>query len=195
MLLLARFTITSYLVFSLPSTYIVSNIRLLLLTSLILFVITSDSYGYLRVFGLYVLFSFVSAMYLPSFARKFFELSNLHTHLNMRSLRPAGSTKRAIPYGYGFSLVSCPNYFFELMGWVTVAFITSSIAGKLIRSLWLIMHSCTIFSLDLHRCLCCANGYMGIEETQNVQKGIWQAVSPSKKGCNSFSAMICTLDF
>jgi len=54
--LLAHFTITSYLVFSLPSTYIVSNIRLLPLTSLIPFVITGDSYGYSRVFGPYVLF-------------------------------------------------------------------------------------------------------------------------------------------
>ncbi|KAK4055854.1 3-oxo-5a-steroid 4- dehydrogenase [Microbotryomycetes sp. JL221] len=47
----------------------------------------------------------------------FGELSNLITHLNLRSLRPAGTRKRAIPHGYGFNLVSCPNYFFETVSW------------------------------------------------------------------------------
>ncbi|KZT07617.1 uncharacterized protein LAESUDRAFT_742744 [Laetiporus sulphureus 93-53] len=54
------------------------------------------------------------------------ELSNLITHLNLRSLRPAGTTKRAIPYGYGFALVSCPNYFFESVSWLAVALLTNS---------------------------------------------------------------------
>ncbi|KAK9477893.1 3-oxo-5-alpha-steroid 4-dehydrogenase-domain-containing protein [Lipomyces japonicus] len=33
---------------------------------------------------------------------------------------------RRIPKGYGFDLVSCPNYFFELLAWTVIAFITRS---------------------------------------------------------------------
>ncbi|KAF5359573.1 hypothetical protein D9756_002998 [Leucocoprinus leucothites] len=59
----------------------------------------------------------------------FAELSNFHTHMTLRSLRPPGTRIRAIPHGYGFSFVSCPNYFFEIMGWTVVAVMTNSIAA------------------------------------------------------------------
>ncbi|KAI0258363.1 3-oxo-5-alpha-steroid 4-dehydrogenase-domain-containing protein [Gloeopeniophorella convolvens] len=54
------------------------------------------------------------------------ELSNLKTHLITRSLRPAGSTKRSVPHGYGFNLVSFPNYFFESLAWAAVAYMSGS---------------------------------------------------------------------
>ncbi|KAF8473466.1 synaptic glycoprotein SC2 [Kalaharituber pfeilii] len=50
----------------------------------------------------------------------FAELSNYWTHLTLSSLRPAGTTERGIPTGYGFNWVTCPNYFFETMSWVFV---------------------------------------------------------------------------
>ncbi|KAN0092682.1 3-oxo-5-alpha-steroid 4-dehydrogenase domain containing protein [Tylopilus felleus] len=56
----------------------------------------------------------------------FAEISNLITHVTLRNLRPAGSRKRAIPYGYGFSFVSFPNYFFESLAWLAIAFMTGS---------------------------------------------------------------------
>ncbi|KAG7446744.1 uncharacterized protein BT62DRAFT_980410 [Guyanagaster necrorhizus] len=56
----------------------------------------------------------------------FFELSNLSTHLTLRSLRPAGTKKRGIPKGYGFGLVSCPNYMFEVLGWIVVCVMSRS---------------------------------------------------------------------
>ncbi|OZJ05480.1 hypothetical protein BZG36_01629 [Bifiguratus adelaidae] len=56
----------------------------------------------------------------------FGELSNLKTHYTVRNLRPPGTKTRAIPYGYGFSLVSFPNYFFEFISWTTVCFLTKS---------------------------------------------------------------------
>jgi len=59
----------------------------------------------------------------------FAEMSNLHTHLTLRSLRPEGTRKRAIPHGYGFDLVSCPNYLFEIMGWTIIAVMTGSVAA------------------------------------------------------------------
>ncbi|EIW57495.1 trans-2-enoyl-CoA reductase (NADPH) TSC13 [Trametes versicolor FP-101664 SS1] len=61
----------------------------------------------------------------------FAELSNLHNHIALRNLRPAGSTARAIPRGYGFALVSCPNYFFETVGWTVIAVMTGSYAAWL----------------------------------------------------------------
>ena len=57
------------------------------------------------------------------------ELSNLKTHLTLRNLRPAGTKTRAIPYGYGFNLVSCPNYLFEIIAWTVVCVMTGSYAG------------------------------------------------------------------
>ncbi|KAG2132961.1 3-oxo-5-alpha-steroid 4-dehydrogenase-domain-containing protein [Suillus clintonianus] len=59
----------------------------------------------------------------------FSEISNLITHINLRTLRPAGSRKRAIPQGYGFNLVSVPNYFFEFLGWLVIAALTGSYAA------------------------------------------------------------------
>lgn len=50
----------------------------------------------------------------------FAQVSNFTTHMTLRSLRPAGSTKRAIPKGYGFSAVTCPNYSFEVLSWTAV---------------------------------------------------------------------------
>ena len=48
----------------------------------------------------------------------FAELSNLKTHLTLSSLRNESNPRNyAIPYGYGFDLVSCPNYFFESLAW------------------------------------------------------------------------------
>ncbi|KAI0703770.1 3-oxo-5-alpha-steroid 4-dehydrogenase-domain-containing protein [Cytidiella melzeri] len=57
------------------------------------------------------------------------ELSNGLTHLTLRNLRPAGTKQRAIPYGYGFNLVSCPNYTFEIIGWTVMSIMTGSYAA------------------------------------------------------------------
>ncbi|KAI9791830.1 MAG: 3-oxo-5a-steroid 4- dehydrogenase [Peltula sp. TS41687] len=48
------------------------------------------------------------------------ETLNFLTHMRLRSLRPAGSTKRAIPHGLGFDTVTCPNYAYEMLAWVAV---------------------------------------------------------------------------
>ena len=66
--------------------------------------------------------------------RKFAEISNLITHITLRDLRPAGSRKRAIPQGYGFSLVSFPNYFFESLAWFAIALMTGSWTGRVSSS-------------------------------------------------------------
>ncbi|KAF9430597.1 3-oxo-5a-steroid 4- dehydrogenase [Podila epigama] len=61
----------------------------------------------------------------------FAELSNFHTHITLRNLRPPGTRVRKIPRGYGFNLVSCPNYFFETLAWLAVSILTQSWASHL----------------------------------------------------------------
>jgi very-long-chain enoyl-CoA reductase len=46
------------------------------------------------------------------------ESANALVHLHLASLRSAGGTERKIPNGIGFSLVTCPNYMFEIFAWI-----------------------------------------------------------------------------
>jgi len=57
------------------------------------------------------------------------EIGNLHSHFILRNLRPFGSTKRAIPYGGLFSLVSCANYTYEILAWLTFAIFTQTLTA------------------------------------------------------------------
>jgi len=50
-----------------------------------------------------------------------FEFMNLRCHIILRNLRPPGTTKRGIPKGSGFGLVSSANYFWESLCWLTFA--------------------------------------------------------------------------
>lgn len=54
----------------------------------------------------------------------FGELANLNTHLVLRNLRKPGSTERGIPSGFGFGLVTCPNYLFEIIAWLGIYLVT-----------------------------------------------------------------------
>lgn len=56
------------------------------------------------------------------------EVSNMITHMILADLRPPGSKVRKIPFGYGFTYVSCPNYFYECLAWFSVALLTGSLA-------------------------------------------------------------------
>ncbi|EGG06148.1 uncharacterized protein MELLADRAFT_87292 [Melampsora larici-populina 98AG31] len=62
------------------------------------------------------------------------ELSNLTVHMHLRSLRPPGTKTRVLPYGYGFKLVHCPNYFFESLAWFAFTALTGSWASGLFLS-------------------------------------------------------------
>jgi len=56
------------------------------------------------------------------------EVCNLYTHIVLRNLRRPGSTDRGIPRGLGFSMVTCPNYMFEIVSWVGVGLINWSLS-------------------------------------------------------------------
>lgn len=57
------------------------------------------------------------------------EVGNLVTHLALRSLRRAGSTERGIPRGFGFDLVTCPNYMFETIAWLGIVLASGSLSS------------------------------------------------------------------
>lgn len=46
---------------------------------------------------------------------------NFICHMILRNLRPAGTKSRGIPRGYGFNIVSCANYFWEVIAWASFA--------------------------------------------------------------------------
>lgn len=53
------------------------------------------------------------------------EIGNLICHLMLSNMRPKeGSTARAIPSGFLFNYVACPNYTFEVMSWVGFSIMT-----------------------------------------------------------------------
>lgn len=54
------------------------------------------------------------------------ELANLNTHLVLRGLRSPGGTERGVPKGLGFDWVTCPNYLFETIAWVSILIINRS---------------------------------------------------------------------
>ncbi len=59
---------------------------------------------------------------------KFAEISNYITHLNLRSIRTPPGQPRKFPRGYGFELVSVPNYYFELVAWVALCVMSKDLA-------------------------------------------------------------------
>lgn len=69
------------------------------------------------------------------------ELANFYTHIVLSNLRPAGTTKRGIPKGFGFNWVTCPNYLFEIIAWIGILMVTRSIATAFfIAVAWFMMH-------------------------------------------------------
>nr|CAG4649483.1 EOG090X097L [Scapholeberis mucronata]SVE93728.1 EOG090X097L [Scapholeberis mucronata] len=67
----------------------------------------------------------------------FCELGNFSIHWALRNLRPAGSKERRIPrptkdpLTYLFNLVSCPNYTYEVGGWVAFTIMTQCLPAGL----------------------------------------------------------------
>ena len=77
------------------------------------------------------------------------ELGNFYSHVVLRDLRPAGSSVRGIPRGFGFNLVSCPNYTFEILAWASLSLMTG------LLSMWIFTiisgSIMTMWALKKHR--------------------------------------------
>mmetsp|Transcript_53343 Transcript_53343/g.73095 ORF Transcript_53343/g.73095 Transcript_53343/m.73095 type:complete len:125 (+) Transcript_53343:425-799(+) len=98
-----------------------------------MFNLFKNSFHYWFLCGIVNMYFFMSPNYTPPewankalfscFAAAFliFEFLNLKTHQVLRDLRKPDSTERGIPYGWGFNQVSCANYFWESMCWLTFA--------------------------------------------------------------------------
>lgn len=65
----------------------------------------------------------------------FVEFMNLMCHITLRNLRAPGSSARGIPKGWGFDTVSCANYFWESLAWLTFS-ISSQCFGSYL--FWLV---------------------------------------------------------
>lgn len=75
----------------------------------------------------------------------FGEISNFKTHLTLSNLRSPGGTERGIPTGYGFDLVTCPNYLFELIAWTGIALVSKSSSTLIFNVIaWAQMHQWAI---------------------------------------------------
>ena len=57
------------------------------------------------------------------------ELGNFYSHYILMTLRPKGTRVRQIPRGFAFELVSCPNYFFEMVAWVAITLMNLSLSA------------------------------------------------------------------
>jgi very-long-chain enoyl-CoA reductase len=62
-----------------------------------------------------------------------FELLNGWCHLQLR-LQRGNSKQKIIPRGFWFSFVSFPNYFFEVLSWISFNVMTQTVAGEFIFS-------------------------------------------------------------
>ena len=95
--------------------------------------IVKNCFGYWFIFGICCMYFFLKPSYKPAVWVDetvsvmlaglfiFFEILNLITHVVLRNLRRAGTNQRGIPQGWGFELVSCANYFWETLAWLTFA--------------------------------------------------------------------------
>ncbi|CAI2376879.1 unnamed protein product [Moneuplotes crassus] len=61
----------------------------------------------------------------------FFQTMNFLCHNQLKNLRKPGTTERGIPQGYGFGLVSCANYFWETLVWLSYSIFTGTATSYL----------------------------------------------------------------
>ena len=58
----------------------------------------------------------------------FGEVFNFNVHVHLSQLRSRGGTEKGIPPCFGSSIVTCPNYMFEIIAWIGVILICRSVA-------------------------------------------------------------------
>lgn len=96
----------------------------------------------------------------------------------------------AIPKGYGFDLVTCPNYFFEILAWSAVAALSSSWVGAyllllLTRRCFLARANVMGDSLVVRWRVFVPDGRVGDQEAQGVQEGVRDGVPAGSEGARA----------
>ncbi|EAY00792.1 3-oxo-5-alpha-steroid 4-dehydrogenase family protein [Trichomonas vaginalis G3] len=69
------------------------------------------------------------------------ECLNLYCHIGLANLRPKGSKEHYLPKGFLFDQIACPNYTFEISGWIFF----SIYSGLLISFFFTICGGTTMF--------------------------------------------------
>lgn len=83
------------------------------------------------------------------------ELGNFSIHLNLRNLRPPGTTIRKIPVPDSnpltslFNYVSCPNYFYEVASWVSFSIMTQCLPSLIFTGAG--FYQMAVWALGKHR--------------------------------------------
>ena len=78
-----------------------------------------------------------------------FEFLNFMCHVTLRNLRKPGTTERNIPNGWGFGFVSCANYFWESLCWITFSLTTQVLGAYLFTAVS--FGQMTIWALKKHK--------------------------------------------
>ena len=79
----------------------------------------------------------------------FSQFMNFMCHLTLRNLRKPGTSERGIPHGWGFGLVSCANYFWETMVWLSFSVYSSTVTSYLFLAFS--FYQMTDWALGKHR--------------------------------------------
>ncbi|XP_055693549.1 probable very-long-chain enoyl-CoA reductase art-1 [Lutzomyia longipalpis] len=83
------------------------------------------------------------------------ELGNFSIHMNLRNLRPPGTTVRKIPHADAnpltalFNFVSCPNYTYEVLSWLSFSLMTQCLPALVFTAAG--MYQMTMWALGKHR--------------------------------------------
>lgn len=83
------------------------------------------------------------------------ELGNFSIHMAFRSLRPAGTKERRIPVPTSnpltalFSLVSCPNYTYEVIAWIGFSAMTQCLPALIFTTVG--FYQMSVWALGKHR--------------------------------------------
>ncbi|XP_059622812.1 probable very-long-chain enoyl-CoA reductase art-1 [Phlebotomus argentipes] len=83
------------------------------------------------------------------------ELGNFSIHMNLRNLRPPGTSVRKIPRPDAnpltalFNFVSCPNYTYEVLSWLSFSVLTQCLPALLFTAAG--MYQMTMWALGKHR--------------------------------------------
>lgn len=118
-----------------------------------------NSIHYWGTFGALVGYFFLHPLYTePNFplpvkygligAFALFQFLNFKCHTILRDLWKPGTNERGIPKGWGFGLVSCANYFYETLVWLSFSVFSGTFTSYLF--LLFSFYQMTVWALQKH---------------------------------------------